>query len=89
MTITLSFKPKQSVKKLILALPERSRDVITKRFGLGKDSEPMTLDAIGKNYGITRERVRQIEEHTLNVNRKSKNYTEEKPTFDEIEKIID
>ena len=88
MTITLSFKPKQSVKKLILALPERSRDVITKRFGLGKDSEPMTLDAIGKNYGITRERVRQIEDHALNVIRKSKNYIEEKPTFDEIEKII-
>ncbi len=88
MTITLSFKPKQSVKKLILALPERSRDVITKRFGLGKDSEPMTLDAIGKNYGITRERVRQIEDHALNVIRKSKNYSEEKPVFDEIEKII-
>ncbi|MCX6717794.1 MAG: hypothetical protein NTU76_03935 [Candidatus Taylorbacteria bacterium] len=88
MTITLSFKPKQSVKKLILALPERSRDVITKRFGLGKDSEPMTLDAIGKNYGITRERVRQIEDHALNVIRKSKNYIEEKTTFDEIEKII-
>jgi hypothetical protein len=88
MTITLGFKPKQSVKKLILALPERSRDVITKRFGLGKNTESMTLDAIGKSYGITRERVRQIEDHALNVIRKSKNYTEEKPTFDEIEKII-
>jgi len=88
MTITLGFKPKQSVKKLILALPERSRDVITKRFGLGKNTEPMTLDAIGKSYGITRERVRQIEDHALNVIRKSKNYTEEKTTFDEIEKII-
>ena len=88
MTITLGFKPKQSVKKLTLALPERSRDVITKRFGLGKNTEPMTLDAIGKSYGITRERVRQIEDHALNVIRKSKNYTEEKSTFDEIEKII-
>jgi len=88
MKTTLGFKPKQSVKNLLQALPERSRDVITKRYGLGKDSEPMTLDAIGKTYGITRERVRQIENHALGIIRKSKNYTEEKPAFDEIEKTI-
>jgi DNA-directed RNA polymerase delta subunit len=76
------------VKKLLLALPERSRDIITKRYGLGDNPEQMTLDAIGKNYGITRERVRQIENHALNVIRKSKNYTEEKSVFDELEKII-
>src|SRR5271157_506380 len=88
MKITLNFKPKQSVKKLLLALPERSRDIIIKRYGLGKNPDQMTLDAIGKTYGITRERVRQIENHALNAIRKSKNYTEEKPTFDEVEKII-
>lgn len=88
MKTTLSFKPKQSVKKLLLALPERSRDIIIKRYGLGKSADQMTLDAIGKSYGITRERVRQIENHALNSIRKSKNYTEEKPTFDEIEKLI-
>ncbi|MFA6227125.1 MAG: sigma factor-like helix-turn-helix DNA-binding protein [Candidatus Paceibacterota bacterium] len=88
MSTTISFKPKQVSKKLLLALPERSRDVITKRYGLGKNPEPMTLDAIGKTYGITRERVRQIENHALNIIRKSKNYTDEKPSFDEIEKII-
>ena len=88
MSTSISFKPKQVSKKLLLALPERSRDVITKRYGLGKDPEPMTLDAIGKTYGITRERVRQIENHALNIIRKSKNYTEEKPSFDEIEKLI-
>lgn len=88
MKITLSFKPKQSVKKLLLALPERSRDIIIKRYGLGKNSDNMTLDAIGKAYGITRERVRQIENHAINAIRKSKNYTEEKSTFEEIEKLI-
>ena len=88
MKITLSFKPKQSVKKLLLAIPERSRDIITKRYGLGKNPDYMTLDAIGKTYGITRERVRQIENHALNIVRKSKAYIEEKPTFEEIEKII-
>lgn len=85
---TINFKPKQVSKKLIGALSERSRDVMTKRYGLGKDPEPMTLDAIGKTYGITRERVRQIENHALAVIRKSKQYTEEKPTFDEIEALI-
>ncbi len=88
MTTTLGFKPKQVVKKLLLALPERSRDIITKRYGLGDNPEQMTLDAIGKNYGITRERVRQIENHALNVIRKSKNYLEEKFAFDELEKSI-
>lgn len=42
------------------ALDERSRDIIVRRFGLGKD-EKETLESIGKEYGITRERVRQIE----------------------------
>ncbi len=88
MKISLNFKPKQSVKKLLLALPERSRDIVIKRYGLGKNTDFMTLDSIGKSYGITRERVRQIENHALNAIRKSKNYTDEKTTFDEIEKII-
>ncbi len=42
------------------ALDERSRDIIVRRFGLGKDKKE-TLESIGKEYGITRERVRQIE----------------------------
>jgi hypothetical protein len=84
----LNFKPKQASKRLISALSPRSRDVITKRYGLGSDPEPMTLDAIGKTYDITRERVRQIENHALAVIRKSKQYLDEKATFDEIEKVI-
>lgn len=88
MSTTINFKPKQASKRLIGALSERSRDVMTKRYGLGKEAEPMTLDAIGKTYGITRERVRQIENHALTIIRKSKQYFDEKPTFDEIEKII-
>ncbi len=88
MKTTLNFKPKQSVKKLLLALPERSRDVITKRYGLGKNPKHMTLDAIGKTYGITRERVRQIENHALSIVKKSKYFAEEKAVFDEIQKII-
>jgi len=88
MKITLGFKPKQAVKKLLLALPERSRDIIVKRYGLGKNPERMTLDSIGQIYKITRERVRQIENHAIAAIRKSKNYSEEKSSFDEIEKYI-
>jgi hypothetical protein len=88
MPTKVNFKPKQSTKKLISALSPRSRDVIVKRYGLDKDSKMMTLDAIGKTYGITRERVRQIENHALAVIRKSEQYKEEKNTFDEIENII-
>jgi len=88
MSITINFKPKQASKRLIGALSERSRDVMIKRYGLGKEAEPMTLDAIGKTYGITRERVRQIENHNLAIIRKSKQYTDEKATFDEIERVI-
>jgi hypothetical protein len=88
MSTIINFKPKQASKALIGALSPRSRDVMTKRYGLGKDFEPMTLDAIGKTYGITRERVRQIENHALAVIRKSKQYAEQKPVFDEIETVI-
>ena len=64
-TETIKFKPKQVTKRLISVLSERGRDVITKRYGLEGEDKKMTLDAIGKKYGITRERVRQIENHSL------------------------
>ena len=41
-------------------LSEREAAVMRMRFGLA-DGQPMTLDAIGKKYGITRERIRQVE----------------------------
>jgi len=46
---------------LIKDLPERQKDIIEQRFAL-KGGERKTLEAIGQGYGITRERVRQIEE---------------------------
>ena len=61
MQTAISFKPKQVVKRLLAPLPDRAHDVLVFRYGLGKDTKRMTLDAIGKKYGITRERVRQIQ----------------------------
>ena len=60
-TVHTTFKPKQVTKHFLSVLPRRAQDVITKRYGLGTEVKKMTLEAIGESYGITRERVRQIE----------------------------
>lgn len=85
---TIQFKPKQTTKRLLSVLPDRACEVIIKRYGLGKQTEKMTLDAIGKIYGITRERVRQIENYALGNIRKSDIYKNEKSVFSELEGLI-
>ena len=70
----LSFQPKSVTKSLLAGLPERSRRVLTDRFGLSPKGERRTLDAIGKEYGITRERIRQIENHGVSSVRDSEVY---------------
>ncbi len=88
MATPIQFKPKQSVKRLLAVLPERARAVLTSRYGLGASTTKMTLDAIGKTYGITRERVRQIENYALNNIRKSDAYKSETSVFKELENLI-
>ncbi len=85
---TLTFKPKAVAKKLLQDLPKRAQDVITKRFGLAGEGERMTLEAIGDTYGITRERVRQIENFAIATIRKSKAFEEETAAFEELRKIM-
>ncbi|MEK7567490.1 MAG: sigma factor-like helix-turn-helix DNA-binding protein [Patescibacteria group bacterium] len=89
MSIKLTFKPKQVVKRLLSALPPRAADVVVNRYGLGKTPEKMTLEAIGKTYKITRERVRQIENYSFGVIRKSPIYTKEKAVFEDLQKVVD
>ncbi|MDO8620654.1 MAG: sigma factor-like helix-turn-helix DNA-binding protein [bacterium] len=84
----LTFKPKQVVKRLLGALPERARDVLISRYGLGESPKRLTLEAIGKRYGVTRERVRQIENYALMSIRKAPAYQKEKQTFAEMEAVI-
>lgn len=84
----LTFNPKQVTKKLLTVLPERARDVIVNRYGLGKDPRKMTLESIGQKYGITRERVRQIENYAIHSIKRSENYTKEKPIWTELESLI-
>ncbi|MCP3177862.1 MAG: sigma-70 family RNA polymerase sigma factor [Desulfuromonadales bacterium] len=50
-------------------LSDNERDILTLRFGLD-DREPQTLDTIGKRFGVTRERIRQIEAKSLEKLRK-------------------
>src|SRR4051812_46410632 len=86
--ITLSFKPKAVTKRLLSVLTKRGQDVIENRYGLGPKATKMTLDAIGKKYDITRERVRQIENHSLILIRKSKEYKDLRPVFNELKAVV-
>ncbi len=85
--LNLGFKPKQSSKKLMKELKDREKYILDGRFGLSKE-EKRTLESIGKEYGITRERVRQIQNAALKAIRKSKSYEEAKEIFMEIENLI-
>ncbi len=66
--VTNDFKKtiKNVVTQLLGVLNARNKDVIARRFGL-KTGEKQTLESIGKVYGITRERVRQIEEASIKL----------------------
>src|ERR1700744_3434923 len=55
---------KEGVRRALDALPERERQVIELRYGLG-GAEPLTLEEVGRTFGVTRERIRQIENNTL------------------------
>ena len=54
----------QQLEQLLDSLSEREAGVIRMRFGLG-DGMPKTLDQIGDTFGVTRERIRQIESKTM------------------------
>jgi RNA polymerase primary sigma factor len=55
---------RENVRKALDALPEREREVIEMRYGL-KGHEARTLEEVGRAFGVTRERIRQIENNTL------------------------
>jgi RNA polymerase primary sigma factor len=57
----------EALHRALRELPEREREVIKLRYGIDGDAEPLSLEAIGKRLGITRERVRQIELSALEL----------------------
>ena len=79
----------RKAEELMRVLPkERLRDVIERRFGL-KDGNRQTLEEIGANYGITRERVRQVESDALKILILRNNLLILKPIFDFLDRTFE
>jgi len=55
---------REDVERALSTLPKREREVIELRFGLN-GQKPRTLEEVGQAFGVTRERIRQIENNTL------------------------
>jgi RNA polymerase primary sigma factor len=55
---------REDIENALASLPERDRKVIELRFGLS-GQQPCTLEEVGRAFGVTRERIRQIENNTL------------------------
>jgi RNA polymerase primary sigma factor len=55
---------REDIEKALDSLPDRERKVIELRFGL-TGAQPCTLEEVGRAFGVTRERIRQIENNTL------------------------
>ena len=53
------------LRRAIAQLPDREQEVVKRRYGLNGDRDPASLEAIGRELGLTRERVRQIEASAL------------------------
>jgi RNA polymerase primary sigma factor len=56
---------KKQLGKTLSVLDERERNIIECYFGIDTDCEPMTLEAIGEKYNLTKERIRQIKEKAI------------------------
>lgn len=54
----------KTIKEVLSTLDEREADVIARRFGLG-NRKAQTLEEVGKDYGLSKERIRQIEEKAM------------------------
>ncbi len=72
------------IKKMLNHLSEKERNVLIMRYGLDDNGEKKTLEEIGSYYGVSRERIRQIENRAMsklkklcrnnNINKNLKNY---------------
>lgn len=69
----LESKIKKEIDNALSVLSERERVIIECYFGINSDCEPMTLEAIGEKYGLTKERIRQIKEKSIRKLRHSSN----------------
>ena len=58
-------KIKQELADTLSVLDEREKNIIECYYGINTDCEPMTLEAIGEKYNLTKERIRQIKEKSI------------------------
>jgi hypothetical protein len=78
---------KEALRKVIKTLHKRTQDVITRRFGINRRKKE-TLESIGHTYGITRERVRQIENEGLRRLKSKESLVILKPLIADLELFI-
>ena len=50
---------------ILKSLDRREREIIVRRFGLRRGSQPLTLAEVGSELGVTKERIRQLESRAL------------------------
>lgn len=79
-TIVVNENLSDDIEKIMENLTPKERDVISMRYGLYKDREKKTLEEIAQLYGVSRERVRQIETRAISKLKKFC-YKEEDPEF--------
>ena len=63
-TLSVSLE-EDTLRRAIESLPEREQQVVKLRYGLNGDTDPKSLEEIGRQLGLTRERVRQVEAEAL------------------------
>lgn len=56
---------RQAIQEGLTALNERERDILSQHFGLAGHASPLTLEQLGARFGVTKERIRQIERKAL------------------------
>ena len=75
------------VSKVLSILAPKNKEVLERRFGINRP-DPETLESIGESYGITRERVRQIQEYSLKKLAQSEHKDALVPVFKEVSGVV-
>jgi RNA polymerase primary sigma factor len=56
---------RSALERILTRLDERERNIIVQRYGLEQGTEPLTLEQLGERFGVTKERIRQLEARAL------------------------